>query len=185
MEIGQIIHLPFLIQTVDCGIALYRRRDDCVSAENQHIQTTRRRIIDPLGRESPNGIQRGKIDLLSVDELVPGIFAHVVNVFDQKGILGRLLCEEDDLGAAEGEFVDDGCSYTGCTALFNTHKISQYTDSILHFFWTMGPYRNHNHLGVHQSLGAIPSTAKVELQRGHEEHPWYDFEDGIDPGNGR
>lgn len=184
MEIGQVIHLPFLVQTVDRGVALYRRRDDCVSAENQHIQTTRRRIIDPLGRESPNGIQRGEIDLLGVDELVPGVFAHVIDVFDQEGVLGGLLCEEDDLGASEGEFVHDGCSYTGCTALLFPSR-HQYTDSILSCFLAIGPYRNHNHLGVHQSLGAIPSTAKVELQRGHEEHPWYDFEDGIDPGNGR
>ena len=126
MEISQVIHLPFLIQTVDCGCALDRRRDDRVSAENQHIQTTRRRIIDPLGRESPNGIQRGEIDLLSVDELVPGTFAHVFYVFDQEGVLGGLLCEEDDLGASEGEFVDDVCSYAGCTALL-FHSLDQYT----------------------------------------------------------
>lgn len=98
--------------------------------------------------------------------------------------MGRLLCEEDDLGASVGEFVDDVCSYTGCTALL-FHSLDQHTDSILSCFLAIGPYRNHNHLGVHQSLGAIPSTAKVVLQRAHEKHPWYDFENGIDPGNGR
>ena len=138
VEISQVIHLPFLIQTVDCGCALDRRRDDRVSAENQHIQTTRRRIIDPLGRESPNGIQRGKINLLSVDELVPGVFAHVVNVFNQEGVLGGLLCEEDDLGAAEGEFVDDGCSYTRRTALL-LHSFDQYT--AFHFVSTVLPWQ--------------------------------------------
>lgn len=45
--------------------------------------------------------------MLGVDELVAGGLAQVFNVVDEEDVGGGVVGQEDDLGAALGEFVGD------------------------------------------------------------------------------
>lgn len=91
MKIRQIIHLPLLIQSISGRRALARRWNDRIRAENDHIQPARRGVIDPFGREGADGVQGGEIELLGINELVAGTFAHVVDIFDEEGVGGAVV----------------------------------------------------------------------------------------------
>lgn len=55
MEIGQIIHLPLLIEAVR-GQARFpaARRLDGIGAEDDHIQSSWRGVVDPFRGEFPD-----------------------------------------------------------------------------------------------------------------------------------
>lgn len=62
-------------------------------------------------------MERGEVDLFGVDEVVASCAAEVVNVLNEEDVGGWLAGEEDDLGAASREFVDDCGSNAGRSAL--------------------------------------------------------------------
>lgn len=115
-------------------------------------------------------MQGGQVDLLRVDELVSRRAAQVFDIVDEEEVRGGVLGEEDDLGAALGELVDDGGANAGCAALeaegsWISARERSTEDS------RGGTYRDHDDLGVHHALGGVARAAKVVLERGEQQHP--------------
>ena len=62
-------------------------------------------------------MQGGEIDLLGVDEFIGGVGAEVFDVFDQEGVRGGMVGEEEDLSAAGSKGASDCGADARCTAL--------------------------------------------------------------------
>lgn len=51
MKIRQVVHLPILVQAVDGGLSLAVCWHCRVCAEDDHVETSWRRIVDPFRRK--------------------------------------------------------------------------------------------------------------------------------------
>jgi hypothetical protein len=90
MKISQVIDLPLVVDTVQRLSARASRHGE-TGAEDDGVQTARRDIVDPFGRELAHGVEGGEVYLFGVDEVVFRLAAEVVDVFDEEEVGGGLL----------------------------------------------------------------------------------------------
>lgn len=57
-------------------------------------------------------MERGEVDVLGINELIPRCGTHVFNIIDQEKVRWLMVGEEDDLGAAFGEIIGYCCADT-------------------------------------------------------------------------
>lgn len=117
MEIREIVDLPIQLHTFRCALDLLRARRQRVRAEDDHIQSSGRRVVNPFRSKGADAVEGSEVDLLGGDELVVGLFSQVLNEFDDEGVGEGVLGEEDDLGAAGCEGADCCFTYAGGAAL--------------------------------------------------------------------
>ena len=71
-----------LLHPIACHRWLRKRRSMNRSAENNHIEPPRRRVVDPLRRELADGVKGGEVAFLGVNEVVSRGGAEIVDAVD-------------------------------------------------------------------------------------------------------
>jgi len=92
------------------------RRGHYACAKDDHVESAWGGVIDPFCGKETDRVQGGEVAFFSVNEVVVCGLAEVIYAVDDEGVGGG-ADEEDDLGAAEGEVVDDCFADAGGSAL--------------------------------------------------------------------
>lgn len=116
MEVGQEVDHPRLFDALFVFLSLSTRWCQCRRTQNEHVQPSRRRIVDPFRGKFADAVQAREVDPLGVDELVLGRGAQILDVFDEKGVGGGRLRQEHELSTARGELLGDLGPDAGCAA---------------------------------------------------------------------
>lgn len=103
MEVGEIVDLPVQFDAFGGALHFALAWSGGVGAQDDHVETAGRGIVDPFGCKTTDAVEGGEIDLFGGDEVVVGLVTDVFNVFHKKRVTERVLGEQDNLGAALGE----------------------------------------------------------------------------------
>jgi hypothetical protein len=139
VEVGQEIHHPCLLNAFICLLSLSTRGRQDSSAQNDHVQSSGRRIVDPLRRKRSDTVEAGQVDLFGIDHMIVRFLSKILDVLDEKRIRRMYLREQNQLRTLLGE--SDSClsTYPGRSA------------------------RHHNDLSMEGALGGIRATGCPDL----------------------
>lgn len=154
MEVGQVIDHPSALQALIRLRPCLARRRQRRGTQDDEVQPPRGRVIDPPRSKVPYAMQGRHVYLLSVDELVFGAVAQVVDVLDEERVGCRQVSEEDDLGAAPRQFQGGDLPNARSAA------------------------RDHDDAPVHVALGRVICAAAVHLREHDGAHGGGDFDEG-------
>jgi hypothetical protein len=144
VEVGQEIHHPCLLNAFICLLSLSTRGRQDSSAQNDHVQSSGRRIVDPLRRKRSDTVEAGQVDLLGIDHMIIRFLSKILDVLDEKRIRRMYLGEQNQLRTLLRE--SDSClsTYPGRSA------------------------RHHNYFSMEGLLGGIRATGCPDLEEEEE-----------------
>jgi len=100
VEVGEVVQAPVDLDVVICGLNLSTLGGHCVGAEDDHVETARRSIVDPFCGELTDRVEGAEVDVGGGDEFVVCAIAQFFNVRDEEEVVQGVLGEEDELSAS-------------------------------------------------------------------------------------
>lgn len=91
VEVGHVIQSPCRLQTVFGDVCLAAHWCHCIRAEDDRVETAGWSIVNPFRCKESYAMKRCEIDVFSSYEFVPGLFAQVFDIVDEKGVDEGLL----------------------------------------------------------------------------------------------
>lgn len=91
MEGAEIIDSPFGFESVHGLLPCTKVRGHQVGAEDNHVQSSGRGVVNPFRREKPYRMERGQIDLLGIYQFVVGDSSYVFYVVHEERIGGSMM----------------------------------------------------------------------------------------------